>query len=190
MIKKSKSIPSDWQKRKTYREAICPVCGQKFVSKYRGKREGWTLYCTAKCRNDLKRKGEYRNCKICGKEFYISRAHIERSDDDYERGHFCSRDCYHTWRSTLQGEETPNWSGGRFLGRNGYVYVRHNNGYELEHRVVMEEFLGRKLTGDEVVHHKNRIKTDNRIENLQLLTNSEHSKLHTKIRKARKKHCG
>jgi hypothetical protein len=47
-----------------------------------------------------------------------------------------------------------------------------------EHRVLMEKHLGRTLDTNEVVHHINGDRRDNRIENLQILTLSEHSKLH------------
>jgi hypothetical protein len=77
------------------------------------------------------------------------------------------------------GEKSHTWNGGRGVTWRGYIRV--NIGpykRELEHRVVMERFLGRKLTKTEHVHHKNGDKTDNRLENLELLDESSHHKLH------------
>lgn len=56
------------------------------------------------------------------------------------------------------------------------VYVKQNGRHQ--HRRVMEEYLGRKLTFQEVVHHKNRNKHDNRLENLEILTRAEHAREH------------
>lgn len=89
----------------------------------------------------------------------------------------------------------PTKYGGHIKIRNdGYNMVRcpfHPNctkdGYVMEHILVMEEKIGRYLRDDEVVHHKNHIRNDNRIENLQLLTFKEHASLHMKERWAKKK---
>lgn len=53
----------------------------------------------------------------------------------------------------------------------GYLRIFINGKRVLQHRYIMEQYLGRKLTKKERVHHINKIKTDNRIENLELFAN-------------------
>lgn len=56
------------------------------------------------------------------------------------------------------------------------------DGYVAKHRLIMEREIGRYLTDDEVVHHINHKRDDNRLENLQLMTKSEHMSMHMKER--------
>lgn len=84
----------------------------------------------------------------------------------------------------------PSWKGGKRKNHNGYICIRMSdhpravNGYVFEHDLIMESILKRYLKSDEIVHHINEIKTDNKPRNLMLFsTTSDHSAYHGFMRR-------
>lgn len=92
------------------------------------------------------------------------------------------------------GERHHMYKGHR-RSKSGYIMIKHSNhpradklGYVLEHIIIMEQYLGRYLKyygkghkDNEEIHHKNEIKNDNRISNLEIKTRSQHIKDHKRI---------
>lgn len=101
-------------------------------------------------------------CETCGKVFYSKK----------KGARFCCRGCIL-------------WRGGFTLRSNGYYWVKkrshpkaNSQGYVYLHRVVAEKKLGRLLEDWEVVHHKDRNKQNNNPENLEVLSEYDHARLH------------
>lgn len=108
-------------------------------------------------------------CKKCNKQFEVRLSEKGRK--------YCSRACHYADRP--KGKEHFNWKGGRQAHSGGYVML-HEHGRQLEHRIVMQNYLNRALSDAEIVHHINGDRTDNRIENLELMSRASHCSLHHK----------
>ena len=119
---------------------------------------------------------ETRNCETCAKP-------VSRYPSQFVGCVYCSPACRHqAQRERLRGDKNPCWRGGRYVTDGGYVMVRRpghprarQNGYVLEHILVAEEVLGRRLAAGERVHHLNHDPADNRPANLKVYpSNGEH----------------
>ena len=96
----------------------------------------------------------------------------------------CSEETRQKLKKCHKGEKAYNWKGGRRKSSIDYILILKPNhpfcdkmGYVYEHRLVMEQMIGRYLKPSEVVHHINKIRNDNRPKNLELFSNhSQHLK--------------
>ena len=117
-------------------------------------------------------------CQECGRQRWTT---MRRGQTKHPRCNVCAAKEKQVLR------HPPNWTPGTVY-QSGYVSIRLEKGdffypmarrigYVFEHRLVMAKHLGRNLHAWEIVHHKNHVKDDNRIENLQLVSNDGHNQI-------------
>jgi hypothetical protein len=173
---------------------ICRTCGKEFDAYPAGSTtrkhcsrecnpntQPCLIGCTCKKHTNNK---VIKNCLTCATEFL-----------DWPSGKrkYCSQQCYPRpgWNGKV-GERkvrnNSNWKGGRIVDDNGRVAVyapgnldaRMGQGqYIFEYRLIAAEKIGRPLTSDEIVHHIDGDPTNNHPDNLQVMTQAEHCRLHS-----------
>jgi len=125
-------------------------------------------------------------CEQCDKQF---RRRVMPDGSLYtstlwNKRRFCSISCSNKWHS---GDKSNLYKRGYYKDNRGYLRTDGMQA-KLIHRKVMEDHLGRRLKTTEHIHHKNGIITDNRISNLELLTNQAHASMHRRKREPHKHH--
>lgn len=187
----------------------CANCGCEVVIKSKGRMETEKVYCSQKCFNSFRKKQSLNcTCVVCGKKFHRKPYHLKL----YNKQELCcSTECRAVYlKSAYAGEKNPNYNnrGDKNPMFNddfvhcGYRWVYEPNhpfainGRIREHRLVAEKYLltdefsvevnGKKyLSPVYDVHHKDQNKLNNSVENLQIMTRSEHQKLHHRLRKTK-----
>lgn len=166
----------------------CPVCERNFLPSqqaYSG------VHCSRSCAavtsNAKHRTPLIVLCRTCGKEVRCKPNRVKNA-----KNNFCSPACRSEFRKTERGAMWSTWKGGRFLNKaTGYMYVCHptkrksdgSRALILEHRLIMEQHVGRPLKRHEHVHHIDGDKMNNALSNLRLCeSDKEHKQFHLKPR--------
>ena len=135
-----------------YYVCICDFCGKKFERMksafcyYKRKSDGKNQFCNAKCYGDWKKKN------------------------------------YIAWNRGKTREQVGSYYKGIIITNEGYIRLYNPNfptderKYILEHRLIMEQILGRRLEDKEIVHHINGVRDDNRPKNLCVVNNKNHER--------------
>lgn len=193
----------------------CPCCAVEFKRKKSIGAKSEVKFCSQACslasRKGRKHRADpdavkyFRVCEVCSKEFQVTKTRKDTA-------RFCSRECkgsspeYRAHASASQkGEKSWRWSGGEYLNHGGYIMKKIDGvGRPLEHRHVI--FLAmiikapthpfivtvggeKKLSSDIEVHHIDRDRANNSLDNLLAVTKFAHAQIHHRNRKPEPWEC-
>lgn len=79
---------------------VCATCGVEFFVKPKTIKAGGGKYCSKQCTLDARKSGQYKKCKICGKEFYVANGRMDIAL-------YCSKKCYYDSKVTRTIKKCP-----------------------------------------------------------------------------------
>ena len=146
----------------------CKVCKKEFKTKPYWVKIGGGKYCSKWCHYQGLKTGKTIVCFICKKEAYKSIKNLGRSKS---KKYFCSKSCQAIWRNSIVyiGENHPNWRGGESTYKNILL------------RTKILPICSKCRTKDKrvlAVHHLDRNRKNNKVENLIWLCHNCHHLIH------------
>ncbi len=139
--------------------AECKGCGELFRSRFKKSTGKYVLYCNIECFRSSRRVE--LKCAGCGCAFKRYKHEVESKKP---KNIFCSNDCR---CNTMNGDKCGGYNGGKYINDHGFVVINNNGYFVLEHRMLVERYIGRKLDYcEEPILHINGLKHDNRLSNL------------------------
>lgn len=157
------------EKRTKLHVMVCPICLIEFGS-YRNTSKVCSKQCSNKLNGLNKFKSITKKCVTCGRDFL----HKPSQDKRGYKHTFCNITCRFP-------NKKLNLPRGQYYSYDGYIVLNKTQDGRKQvklHRYIMEQSLKKHLSSQEIVHHINHDKLDNRIENLQVVTRREHNQLH------------
>lgn len=146
----------------------CLVCEKEFQCIKTKNNE--KKYCSKECYYQMKRIRKDKVVWTDEMRKKMSKKYKGKGNPMYGKTNWCKG----KKRPEMTGDKHPNYKGG-YITKEGYLETgRHL----MKHRLVMEEYLGRKLLSTEIIHHIDRDKLNNNIKNLMLCTRAEHIEIH------------
>jgi hypothetical protein len=180
---------------------ICKQCGKTFHCWPSDLIYHPSKYCSIKCHGLATRKENNptwsrikKTCQLCGKFYEVKKSRLSKTK-------YCSQLCHNRANSKAatgrprsqefcekisrakQGSAHPRWKGERRVSEGYVIFYLGPKYYKKQARIKAEKAIGRKLKSNEIVHHINGNRSDDRNSNLLICTNKYHAWLHGRMKK-------
>ena len=153
------------------KQVVCEYCDKIFDKEIKkinwSTKKGWRTYCSKKCQDLDKITSEIINCAICGKKTTKVQAEIKRSKSGKL---FCSKHCATIFNNTMykSGINHPNYKNGDKSYRDLAFALK-------EVKCEMCDYCNKDILQ---VHHKDKNRKNNAIDNLEILCPTHHWEKH------------
>lgn len=151
---------------------LCKFCKKEFSGK-KGQKF-CSRSCAARVTRTIIRPKDFNRIK----SLYDHGQKISNIASEFNVSEETIRKLLHKLETKIRPKGTKYQEGARKEDSRGYILIKKANKWVLEHRFVMSEFIGREIKNNEHVHHKDGNRKNNNVDNLEIITRTQHGKLH------------